>query len=32
MMGMEEEKKKLLLERFQEEHKGFDFSNAQVNG
>ena len=28
----EEEKKKLLLERFQEEHAGFDFSNAEFNG
>ena len=24
--------KKLLLERFQEEHPGFDFSGAQMNG
>jgi len=24
--------KKLLLERFQEEHGGFDFSDAQING
>ncbi len=28
----EDEKKKLLLERFQEEHAGFDFSNAEFNG
>ena len=29
----EEEIKKLMLkERFQEEHKGFDFSDAQING
>lgn len=28
----EELKKKMLLERFQEEHPGFDFSNAEVNG
>jgi hypothetical protein len=28
----EEIKKKLLLERFQEEHSGFDFSDAEVNG
>ena len=25
-------KKKILLERFQEEHPGFDFSNAEVTG
>jgi hypothetical protein len=24
--------KKMLLERFQEEHGGFDFSDAQING
>ena len=30
---LEEEIKKLMLkERFQEEHKGFDFSDAQING
>jgi len=28
----EEQKKKLLLERFQEEHPGFDFSGADFNG
>jgi hypothetical protein len=28
----EEVKKKLLLERFQEEHPGFDFSGADFNG
>lgn len=28
----EEVKKKLLLERFQEEHPGFDFSGAEFNG
>ncbi len=28
----EEAKKKLMLERFQEEHPGFDFSNAEFNG
>lgn len=32
MVDVEEEKKKLLLERFTEEHSGFDFSNAQING
>lgn len=26
LMDQEDEKKKLLLERFTEEHKGFDFS------
>ena len=28
----EEIQKKLLMERFQEEHGGFDFSDATVNG
>ena len=28
----EEVKKKLMLERFQEEHPGFDFSGAEFNG
>ena len=28
----EEAKKKLMLERFQEEHPGFDFSSAEFNG
>lgn len=28
----EEERKKLMLERFQEEHPGFDFSDAEFNG
>jgi len=28
----EQEKKKLMLERFQEEHPGFDFSDAEFNG
>jgi hypothetical protein len=28
----EELKKKLMLERFQEEHPGFDFSDAEFNG
>ena len=28
----EEERKKLMLERFQEEHPGFDFSGAEFNG
>lgn len=28
----EEVKKKLMLERFQEENPGFDFSNAEFNG
>ncbi len=27
-----EAKKKILLERFQEEHPGFDFSGADING
>ena len=27
-----EAKKKMMLERFQEEHPGFDFSNAEFNG
>ena len=31
-LDKEELQKKLLLERFQEEHGGFDFSDAQVNG
>lgn len=29
---VEEVKKKILKERFQEEHSGFDFSDAQING
>lgn len=28
----EQEKKKLLLQRFQEENPNFDFSNAEING
>ena len=28
----ENEKKKMMLERFQEEHPGFDFSGAEFNG
>ncbi len=28
----EEVRKRMLLERFQEEHPGFDFSGAEVNG
>lgn len=28
----EEVKKQLMLERFQEENPGFDFSNAEFNG
>ena len=32
LMSKEEAKKKILLERFQEEHPGFDFSNAEFNG
>lgn len=28
----EKEKKKMMLERFSEEHPGFDFSNAEFNG
>jgi hypothetical protein len=28
----EEMQKKMLLERFQEEHGGFDFSDAEING
>jgi hypothetical protein len=32
VMEKEELQKKLLLERFQEEHGGFDFSDAQING
>ena len=28
----EEVQKKMLLERFQEEHHGFDFSDAEING
>ena len=31
-MIQEEVKKQLLLERFGEEHPGFDFSGAKVNG
>lgn len=32
MMQKEEMQKKMLLERFQEEHGGFDFSDAEING
>ena len=28
----EEEKKRMMLERFQAEHPGFDFSGAEFNG
>ena len=28
----EELKKKMMIERFQEEHPGFDFSGAEFNG
>ena len=28
----ESERKKMMLERFQEEHPGFDFSGAEFNG
>ena len=31
-LQIEETKKKILKERFQEEHSGFDFSDAQING
>ncbi|GIX64116.1 CS domain protein, putative [Babesia caballi] len=31
-LGAENDKKRLLLERFQNEHPGFDFSGADVNG
>jgi hypothetical protein len=31
-MAIEQEKKKLLLERFQEEHRGMDFRDADFNG
>ena len=31
-MEKEEVQKKLLLERFGEEHSGFDFSDAEVSG
>ena len=31
-LDQQEMQKKLLLERFQEEHGGFDFSDAQING
>ena len=31
-LEQEDLKKKLLLERFQEENPGFDFSGAQFNG
>lgn len=30
--SQEEVQRKLMLERFQEEHPGFDFSNAEFNG
>ena len=32
LLSKEEAKKKMMLERFQEEHPGFDFSNADFNG
>ena len=32
LMQKEEMQKKMLLERFQEEHGGFDFSDAEING
>lgn len=32
LITSEEVKKKLMLERFQEENPGFDFSNATFNG
>ena len=32
VLAKEEAKKKILLERFQEEHPGFDFSGAEFNG
>lgn len=32
VLQKEEIQKKMLLERFQEEHAGFDFSDAEVNG
>ena len=32
VLQKEEMQKKMLLERFQEEHGGFDFSDAQING
>lgn len=32
MFQKEEMQKKMLLERFQEEHGGFDFSDAEING
>lgn len=31
-LGHEEDKKRLMLERFQEEHPGFDFSDAKFSG
>lgn len=31
-ISQEEVQRKLMLERFQEEHPGFDFSNAEFNG
>lgn len=31
-LEQEETKKKLMLERFQEENPGFDFSGAEFNG
>jgi hypothetical protein len=32
ILQKEEMQKKMLLERFQEEHGGFDFSDAVING
>ncbi len=31
-VALEEDKRRILLERFQEENPGFDFSQAEVNG
>jgi len=31
-LGEEDTKRRMLLERFQLEHPGFDFSGAEVNG
>lgn len=31
-LATEEEQRRILLQRFQEEHPGFDFSGAAVNG
>lgn len=32
IISNEEARKKIMLERFQEEHPGFDFSSAEFNG